>query len=182
MHIVVFSAVTFLIICSVISFNRFVRGRQLVKEAWSGIDVQLRRRYDLIPQLIEMVKGYRLHERQLFEEVAEARSRCMAAANVGEKKAAENVLSRDIKNIVAVAESYPELKANENYLNLQHALVEVEDQIQLARRYYNGTVRDYNIRIESFPSILIAKLFGFAREEFFEIELATERNVPGVKA
>ncbi|MCX6354838.1 MAG: LemA family protein [Candidatus Aureabacteria bacterium] len=171
-------------ICTVwgiFSFNRFVRGANLMREAWSGIDVQLRRRYDLVPALVESVKGYREHERELFQEIAEIRGRCRSTESVKEKAEAENSLSRMIKNLFAIAEAYPDLKAAQNFLDLQRNLAGVEDQIQMARRYYNGTVRDYNIRVESFPSVLIAKLCGFRCAEFFEIEFATQREAPGVR-
>ncbi len=177
-------AVVFLgvfVLWGVLAFNKFIRDRNLVREAWSGIDVQLKRRYDLVPALVETVKGYSRHERKLFEDIAELRSRCMATEGVREKGEAENALSRMFKNLFAVAEAYPELKANQNFLDLQKNLTEIEDQIQLARRYYNGTVRNYDIRVESFPSMLVANLFGFRRVDFFEIELATERKAPEVK-
>jgi len=173
-----------IVICSVwggVSFNRFVRGTNLMREAWSGIDVQLRRRYDLVPALVESVKGYREHERELFQEIAEIRGRCMSTESVKEKAAAESSLSRMIKNLFAIAEAYPDLKAAHNFLDLQKNLAGIEDQIQMARRYYNGTVRDYNIRVESFPSTLIAKLCGFRRADFFEIEFATQREAPEVR-
>jgi LemA protein len=172
-----------IVIClwGVVSFNRFIRGSQFVREAWSGIDVQLKRRYDLVPALVETVKGYREHERKLFEEIADMRSRCMSAEGVREKGEAENGLTRAIRSLFAVAEAYPQLKASENFLGLQKNLSEIEDQIQLARRYYNGTVRNYNIRVESFPSMLVAGLCGFRRADFFEIEYATERTAPDVK-
>jgi len=165
----------------VVSFNRFIRGRQLMCEAWSGIDVQLKRRYDLVPALVETVKGYREHERGLFEGIAETRTRCMSAESVRDKGEAENALSRMIRSLFAVAEAYPDLKASRNFLDLQRNLTEVEDQIQFARRYYNGTVRDYNIRVESFPSMLVSKLCGFRRADFFEIEYATQREAPDAK-
>jgi LemA protein len=164
----------------VVAYNRFVRDTNLMREAWSGIDVQLKRRYDLVPALVETVKGYRDHERGLFEEVAAARARCIRPASVPEQGAAENALSRSIRSLFAVAEAYPDLKASRNFLDLQKNLAEIEDGIQLARRYYNGTVRDYNIRVESFPGMVVAVLGGFKRAEFFEIELATQREAPGV--
>ncbi|MEI6634715.1 MAG: LemA family protein [Chlamydiota bacterium] len=164
----------------IVAYNRFVRDTNLMREAWSGIDVQLKRRYDLVPALVETVKGYRDHERGLFEEVAAARARCIGSASVPEKGAAENALSQGIRSLFAVAEAYPELKASRNFLDLQKNLAEIEDGIQLARRYYNGTVRDYNIRVESFPGMVVAGPGGFRRAEFFEIELATQREAPGV--
>jgi len=169
-----------LVLWAAYTFNRFVQRSNLLKEAWSGIDVQLRRRYNLIPNLVSTVKGYGRHERKLFEEITEKRSKCMATGNVKEKSQAENDLSSSIKTLFAVAEGYPDLKANQNFLDLQNELSEIEDQIQLARRYYNGTVRNYNILVESFPSLLIAKALGFAGADFFRIEYATERQVPDI--
>ena len=181
MHIFALVLVFIVILWAIVIFNRFIRGRNLVREAWSGIDVQLKRRYDLIPNLVETVKGYREHERKLFEDITELRSRCMRTERVMEKAEAENALSRMLKNLFAVAEAYPELKANKNFLSLQYGLSEIEDQIQLARRYYNGTVRNYNIRVESFPSMIMAGLCGFKRADFFEIEYVTERQAPEVQ-
>ena len=149
------------------AYNRFVRDTNLVREAWSGIDVQLRMRYDLVPLLVEIVKGYRDHERLLFEQVAAARTRCIGSVSLPEKGAAEGALTRGIRSLFAVAEAYPDLKASDNFLGLQKSLAEVEDRIQLARRYYNGTVREYNIRVESFPGMIVARLWGFGRAEYF---------------
>jgi len=181
MHIAAIVVLLVIIVWGVIAFNRFVRNRNLMREAWSGIDVQLKRRYDVVPALVETVKGYRAHERGLFEDIAEIRARCMGSEAVRERGDAENALSRMIRSLFAVAEAYPDLKASRNFLDLQRNLTEVEDQIQFARRYYNGTVRDYNIRVESFPSMLIAKLCRFGRADFFEIEYATERKAPYIK-
>ena len=181
MHYAVIIIILLTILWSVRTFNRLVRKRNLIHEAWSGIDVQLKRRYDLVPALVETAKGYREHERKLFGEIAAMRARCMDTNSVKERGEAENALSRMIKSLFAVAEAYPDLKASGNFLNLQRNLTEVEDQIQLARRYYNGTVRDYNIGVESFPNILIAMLCGFARADFFEIEYATQRETPDAK-
>jgi LemA protein len=181
MQVAVMLVLPVVILWGVITFNRFVRSRNLMREAWSGIDVQLKRRYDLVPALVETVKGYREHERGLFEDIAETRARCMSTESVREKGEAENALSRMIRSLFAVAEAYPDLKASQNFLDLQKSLTEIEDQIQFARRYYNGTVRDYNIRVESFPSMLIAKPCGFGRADFFEIEYATQREAPDVK-
>lgn len=163
------------------AYNRFVRDTNLVREAWSGIDVQLRMRYDLVPLLVEIVKGYRDHERLLFEQVAAARTRCIGSVSLPEKGAAEGALTRGIRSLFAVAEAYPDLKASDNFLGLQKSLAEVEDRIHLARRYYNGTVREYNIRVESFPGMIVARLWGFGRAEYFEIELATQRDAPPVR-
>ncbi|MDD5555986.1 MAG: LemA family protein [bacterium] len=164
----------------IVAFNRLVRARNLVREAWSGIDVQLRRRADLVPALVEAVKGYREHERGLLEEIAEKRARCMRSGSVAERGPAEGELSRSIRSLFAVAEAYPDLRASRHFLDLQRNLSAIEDDLQHARRYYNGTVRDYNIAVESFPRTLVARLCGFGREEFFEIELATRREAPDV--
>lgn len=165
----------------VMTFNRLVREKNLMREGWSGIEVQLKRRHDLIPNLVEAVKGYAGHERKLFEEIATLRSRCMSAENIKEKGEAEQTLSQAIKSLFAIAEAYPDLKASQNFLDLQKNLSEIEDQIQLARRYYNGTARNYNILVESFPSAFVAKIFNFTGADFFEAESALEREVPEVK-
>ena len=162
------------------SYNGLVRLRNLVEEAWSGIDVQLKRRANLIPNLIETVKGYMGHERELLERVTELRSKAMNAEKIGEKAKLEGELSRSLMNVLAVAEGYPDLKANQNFLDLQAELAKIEDEIQLARRYYNGTVRNLNIKIESFPSNLVANMFHFTKAEFFEIEDEADRKVPKV--
>jgi len=164
----------------IVTFNRLVRGRNLMREAWSGMDVQLKRRYNLIPNLVRVVEGYAVHERNLLDNVTRARTQCMLAAGAAEKSEPETGLSQVLRNLIAVAEGYPDLKANRNFLDLQDGLSEIEDQIQLARRYYNGTVRNYNIRVESFPGMLVAGLFRFRRADFFEIEYTTERQVPEV--
>jgi len=165
----------------VAAYNRLVRLRNLAEEGWSGIDVQLKRRADLIPNLIEAVKGYMTHERELLEKVTELRSKSMKTENVGEKAHIEGALSRSLANIFAVAEGYPDLKANQNFLDLQNQLSKIEEEIQLARRYYNGTVRNLNIKVESFPSNIIANMFHFSKAEFFEIEDEVVREVPKVK-
>jgi LemA protein len=170
----------FFLLAGVVIFNRLVRARNLVREAWSGIDVQLKRRHDLVPGLAEAVRGYARHERGVLEDVAELRGRCARAGDVRARGEAEKDLSRGIKTLFAVAENYPGLRAGRNFLALQRSLSEAEDRIQLARRYYNGTARDYNIRVESFPGLLAARLFHFRPADFFEIEYATERRAPGV--
>ena len=170
-----------IIIWMIIIYNLFIRDKNLIKEAWSGIDVQLKRRHNLIPNLVASVKGYSKHERDLFEEITEKRAKSTKIENVKEKAAVEADLSGMIKNLFVVVEEYPDLKASQNFLDLQNQLVEIEDQLQYARRYYNGSVRNYNIRVESFPSNIIAGIFDFKQEEFFEITLATERKTPEVK-
>jgi LemA protein len=161
-------------------YNQLVRKRTMKDEAWSGMDVQLKRRYDLIPNLVETVKGYAGHEEKVFTDVTEMRSRAMGASGVADKAAAENQLNATLKTLFAVAEAYPELKANTNFLDLQAKLADLEDQIQMARRYYNGTVRDYNILCETFPSVFVANTFGFKKAEFFELNGAEEREAPKV--
>ncbi|NCO44464.1 LemA family protein, partial [Candidatus Wolfebacteria bacterium] len=143
-------------------------------------DVQLKRRYDLIPNLVETVKGYASHERELFEKVTEARARAMGAGNMKERGEAENALSQTLKTLFAVAENYPQLKASENFLELQRELSDTENKVQAARRFYNGNIRDLNTKIESFPANMIAGMFGFKQMEFFEIEEAAERQAPKV--
>jgi LemA protein len=158
-------------------FNRLVTLRNRTKEAWADIDVQLKRRHDLIPNLVGTVKGYAVHEKEVFEKVTEARAKAISAQGLAEKGQAENMLSGTLKSLFAVAESYPELKANQNFLELQRELTDTEDKIQAARRFYNGNVRDLNIQIETFPTNLIAGAFGFQKMEFFEIEEAEKEPV-----
>jgi LemA protein len=160
----------------IFSFNQFIRQQNFLRESASGIDVQLKRRADLIPNLVEAVKGYASHERALFEEIANARSKVFSAQTTKEKSEAQTQLSQSVKSLIAVAENYPQLKANENFLALQKALAEIEDEIQMARRYYNGRVREFNILVSTFPSMLLARLFGFKEQEYFEIEYVTERQ------
>jgi LemA protein len=173
-------AVVLVLIFAIFMYNRLIRSRNILNEAWSGIDVQLKRRHDLIPNIIETVKGYVKHERKVLEEITNLRSRLAGPATVQEKGQLESSFSQALKSIFALAEAYPDLKANQNFIELQRALTDAEEQIQLARRYYNGASRDYNIMVESFPGNIMARMFGFSKAEFFEIELATEREVPGV--
>jgi len=151
-------------------YNKLIRLRNTVKSSWSDIDVQLKKRYDLVPNLVETVKGYAAHEKSVFEKVTAARSMAMRAVNPADKAKAENMLTDTLKSLFALAEAYPELKANVNFMQLQTQLKELEDNIENARRYYNAVVRDFNIVIESFPSNIIASSFGFKQEEFFELE------------
>ncbi len=167
-------------IWGIIIYNALVRQRNLVKEGWSGIDVQLKRRSNLIPNLVDVVKGYMGHERDLLHQVTELRSKATKAGDVAEKGRLEGRLSQSLASILAVAEAYPELKANQNFMDLQDELAGLEEEIQMARRYYNGTVRDLNIKIESFPSNLIAGAFGFIQAAFFEIDDPKDRAVPKV--
>lgn len=164
----------------ILTYNRLVSLRNRAKEAWSDINVQLKRRYDLIPNLVETVKGYAAHEREVFEKVTEARTRAMGASGMKDKAEAENYLSQTLKSLFAVAENYPDLKASTNFLELQRELTDTEDKIQYARRFYNANARDLNILIESFPANLIAKRFGFEKMELFEITEG-EKEVPKVK-
>ncbi len=157
-------------------FNLFVRARQMVNEGWSGIDVQLKRRHDLIPNIVEAVKGYSGHERTTLEDIAQIRAKGLDSDNPKLRAEGENSLTQSIKSLFAVAESYPDLKASESFLSLHKALVEVEDNIQYARRYYNGAVRNINIMVESFPSNIVASMSGFRRMEYFEVEMSTERE------
>ena len=175
-----FGVVALLLIFGVSIYNRLIRNRNLVQEAWSGIDVQLKRRSDLIPNLLEAVKGYMGHERGVLDHVTELRTQSRQAGSVGEKARAEGMLGAALGNLLAVAENYPDLKASQNFLELQRSLADIEEQLQLARRYYNGAARDFNILIGSFPSNLIAQRFGFQPVEYFEIEAPQDREVPKV--
>ncbi len=161
------------------TYNRLIGLQNMRQEAWSGIDVQLKRRHDLIPNLVAAVKGYAAHERGLFEDIARLRSQSTAASSVQDKSKAEGALTASLKTLMAVAEAYPALKANENFLSLQKDLSAVEDEIQLARRYFNGTVRNYNILVESFPSLLIARLINAHKSEYFSLD-GDERATPAV--
>ncbi len=164
----------------IFAYNRFIRLRKRTDEAWSDIDVQLKRRHDLIPNLVETVKGYASHERELFEKVTEARANAISASGAAKKAEAENMLSGALKSLFAVAENYPQLRASENFAKLQDELADTENKIQSARRFYNGNVRDLNIAIETFPSNIIARMFNFKQAEFFEIE-GEERKPVEVK-
>jgi LemA protein len=180
--LIIFLAVIALAAFSLIGiYNKLVRNKNLMAEGWSGIDVQLKRRTDLIPNLLESVKGYMKHERDLLSKVTRLRAESLKITDVPAKSQVENALSRSLANLFAVAENYPDLKANQNFLDLQRQLGEIEGQIQMSRRYYNGTVRNFNILIESFPSSLVAKKFNFSQANFFELEDETERAVPQVK-
>ena len=154
----------------VLMFNGLVRSKNQVDEAWSDISVQLKRRYDLIPNLVETVKGYATHEAGVFEKVTAARTAAMGAGSMDDKLAKENALSGTLKSLFAVAEAYPELKANTNFMQLQSDLTDTEDKIQAARRFYNGNVRDYNTKLQVFPTNLFASMFGFTKRDFFGID------------
>jgi len=165
----------------VLAFNRLVRRRNLMREGWSGIDVQLKRRRNLIPNLVETVKAYSRHEKDVLAKVTELRSQG-GGEDIKQTATRENALTDQLKMLFALAESYPKLKADVNYRQLMDHLADIEDQIQYARRYYNGAVRDYNIGVESFPSNTVARLFSFRLADFFEIVTATDRAAPKVEA
>jgi LemA protein len=162
-------------------YNGLVRLRQLVRSAWSQIDVQLKRRYDLIPNLVETVKGYAKHERETLEAVIQARNAAVAAQGVGEQAKAENMLTGALRQLFALSERYPDLKANQNFLALQEELSATENRISFARQHYNDVTAQYNTRVQSFPANLLAGAFGFKTESFFELENLEERKAPEVK-
>jgi LemA protein len=166
----------------VIVFNRLVRTRQMANEAWSGIDVQLKRRSDLIPNLVEAVKGYAAHERSVLDEVTRLRetARALPADDIASRAQAEGALSLALGKLVALAENYPDLKASANFLDLQQQLSQLETELQMARRYYNGTVRNQNVLVQSFPGNLIAGLFRFTQRDYFELSGEAERAAPQV--
>jgi LemA protein len=181
--IVILAIVVLAVLGGIVSYNRFVTQRNLVRDAWANIDTELRRRYDLIPNLVETVKGYAAHERTVLENVTNARA--MAASATGSpaaQAAAEGPFVAALRQLFAVVENYPDLKANQNFLQLQGELGNTEDRLQTARRFYNANVRDYNRRVQSFPSALIARWFSFEEEEFFEVDdaLRGEAGVPRV--
>jgi len=158
-------------------YNGLITLRNRVDEAWSDIDVQLKRRYDLIPNLINTVKGYAAHEKEVFEKVTQARTMAMGAGSTQHKAEAENMLSGALKSLFAVSEAYPDLKANQNFLELQRELTDTEDKIQAARRFYNGNARDFNIKIELFPNNIVAGMMNFTKREFFEAKSEEKENV-----
>jgi LemA protein len=170
-----------IVLAGVVLYNRLVRTRQMAHEGWSGIDVQLKRRADLIPNLVDTVKGYAGHERMLFEEIARLRAEAgrIGEEDVAARGAAEARLSEAVGRLIALAEAYPDLKASDNFGKLQAELATIEDEIQMARRYYNGAVRNLNVMVESFPSNVVARLFGFRLADYFEIG-ADERATPAV--
>jgi LemA protein len=161
-------------------YNSLVRLKVQVDNAWADIDVQLKRRYDLIPNLVETVKGYAGHEKGTLEAVINARNRAMSATSPGEKAAAENMLSGTLKSLFALSEAYPQLRAIESFTSLQNSLSQIEDTVQNARRYYNAVVRDLNTKIQQFPTNIFAGMLGFKPREFFEVTSTTEREAPKV--
>lgn len=178
MAFIILLVVIFLVIVFVIaSYNGLVQLRVRADNAWSDIDVQLKRRHDLIPNLVETVKGYAAHEKGTFENIAKFRSAAMSATSPDQKMAAEGQLTQALRGLLMVAENYPQLQANQEFMSLQNSLKEVEDSLQNARRYYNAVVRDLNTRIQTFPTNLLAGMFGFTPRPFFEIDAADRANV-----
>lgn len=178
---IILAVLAVLVLWVIFAYNSFIRLVTRAKEAWADIDVQLKRRYDLIPNLVETVKGYAAHEKSAFENVTKARAAAMGAQSVAEHGKAENMLTGALKSLFAVAEAYPDLKANTNFLELQRELSDTENKIQAARRFYNGNVRDLNIKVDSFPSNLIASVFKFVKMEFFELAEGEEAAKNPVK-
>ena len=177
----VFAGIIFLLGAGVVwLYNRLVSGRNRLREAWSGVEVQLKRRHDLIPNLVACVKGYRDHEQNLFTAVAQSRSQAQTSAGVPGIRTAENQLTQNLRSLLAVAEAWPNLKADANFRQLSATLIAVENDLQSARRYYNGSVRDFNNLVQTFPGLLVARGFRFQPVDYFEIETATERAAPTV--
>jgi LemA protein len=179
--LIVLGIIVLLILVFVGMYNGLVNARNRVRNAWSQIDVQLKRRYDLIPNLVETVKGYAKHEREVFENVTKARAACMSAQGPAAQAQAENMLSQTLKSLFAVAENYPELKANQNFLALQEELTATENRISFARQSYNDMVMSFNSMIQRIPTNFIASIGGFKEEEFFEVESAEERKAVKVQ-
>ncbi len=178
---IILAVIVLAVLWVIAAFNGFVTLKNRAKEAFSDIDVQTKRRYDLIPNLVETVKGYATHERELLDRVTQARASAMSAQGIKEKAGAENMLSDTLKSLFAVSENYPDLKASQNFLELQRELTDTEDKIQAARRFYNTNVRDLNIKIESFPDNVIANMFGFKQMEMFQTASEAERQPVNVK-
>ena len=178
---VILAVVAVVILWAIGMYNSLIRTRQHVKESWSAIDTELKRRYDLIPNMVETVKGYASHESETLEAVIQARNNAVASTGTpGQQAQDENMLVGALRQLFAVVEAYPDLKANENFLHMQQELTVTEDRIQAARRFYNANVRALNTKIEVFPSNMIASMFGIAKEEFFEVEDAAVREAPKV--
>jgi len=180
MTLVIIAIIVIIAFVAVGMYNGLIKLRNTSEQAWSDVDVQLKRRYDLIPNLVETVKGYASHEKETFEKVVQARNQAMNATSPEDKAQAENFLQSTLKSLFALAEAYPELKANQNFLDLQDELSNIEEQIQLARRYYNAVVRDLNTKIETVPSNIIANMFHFEKKEYFELDSEEERQTPQV--
>lgn len=181
MFIIIIILVAAIILWLVLTYNSFIKYQTNAQEAWSDIDVQLKRRYDLIPNLVETVKGYMAHESGVLTSVTEARNAAMSHQNDPDRAKTENALSGTLKTLFAVAENYPDLKANSNFLELQRELSDTENKIQAARRFYNGTVRDMNAALQVFPGNIVGKSFGFKTKEFFELSEPEEKENPQVK-
>ncbi|MDE2040850.1 MAG: LemA family protein [Patescibacteria group bacterium] len=175
---IILVVIVLVVLYAIWSYNRLITMKNRAAEAWADIDVQLKRRYDLIPNLVNTVKGYAAHESQAFENVTKARAAAIGAQTLGEKSQAENALAGTLKSLFAVAEAYPDLKANQNFLKLQSDLTDTEDKIQAARRFYNANVRDYNTSLQVFPGSLIAGTFHFTAMEFFGLEAADAARNP----
>lgn len=179
--IIVLAIIGLVVLYGVVIYNKLVRFRTLVEEAWSGINVQLKKRHDLIPNLMETVKGYATHERETFESVTRARTSAIQAQDVKTQEVAENQLSGALMRLMAISERYPELKSNKNFMQLQEQLGIIETDIEKSRRYYNGAVRQKNITIDTFPSNMVANMFSFDKSAFFELESEAEKAVPQIK-
>ncbi|MCE3076786.1 LemA family protein [Chryseobacterium gwangjuense] len=179
--LIIIGVLAIFLLYAVSIYNRLVKLKNLVQEAWSGIDVMLKKRHDLIPNLVETVKGYATHERETLESVTRARNQAVAAGSVEAKEAAEKNLNQAMMNLFAVAEQYPDLKANANFQQLQAELTSIENDIEKSRRYYNGTARENNTLVESFPSNIVANMYKFEKVSYFELENIADREVPTVK-
>ena len=175
---IIVGIVVLVILWLMFTYNRFITFINRAKEAWADIDVQLKRRYDLIPNLVNTVKGYATHEKGTFEKITQARTAAMGATNINDKATAENNLAGALKSVFAIAEAYPDLKANQNFLDLQNQLTDTEDKIQAARRFYNGNVRDLNTSLEVFPGNVIAGAFHFSKMEFFNLDGSDAERAP----
>ncbi len=179
--IIILALIAVVVLYVIGMYNGLVRLRQQVRNAWSQIDVQLKRRYDLIPNLVETVKGYAAHEKETFERVVQARNAAVSAGTVPEQAQAENMLTGALRQLFALSENYPELKANQNFLALQEELSTTENRIAFARQHYNDSVATYNTRVQSFPANMMAGMFGFGDEPYFEMEDAAQREAPKVQ-
>ncbi len=179
--IFVLVAIVSIVVWMVILYNDIIHRRNLVREAWSGIETQLKRRHDLIPRVVDAVKGYMKYEKELLERITMQRTMSMSVNSIKEKGENENALSTSLRSLFAVAENYPDLKSNRSVTELQKALIDTEDQLQYARRYYNGTVRDFNTRLQTFPGNIVGSIFSFKPAEYFALENDAERETPSAK-
>ncbi|NQU16499.1 MAG: LemA family protein [Candidatus Saganbacteria bacterium] len=179
--LIVLGVIALIVVFIIATYNGLIVLRTRAREAWSDIDIQLKRRFNLIPNLINTVKGYAKHESSVFENVTKARSASMQAGTVGDKAKTDNMLTSTLKSLFAVAEAYPDLKANQNFMELQRELSDTENKIEYSRRFYNANVRDLNIKVQVFPANLIANMFGFKRMDMFEVKEASVREVPKVQ-